>query len=417
MSIAALGAGSSQMAVLGVTGANTAIFGGGNNITLGRGVTLQASNSGTVTFANNWVNASGPVAFTIGSNGNAGVVVLESPLPTSTGVSIVRGTAQLQASTNNRINSATPVTVGSDLGAATLDINGQSQTLSNLSFAGNSGSITGGTLRLASTPAVAVTGTGHTISSLVSLEAATSFNVNAASRLGISSAISGNFGLTKTGAGILELSGTSGYSGPTLVSGGSLLVNGQLDTSAVTVQSGGLLGGSGTLNGGVTVNAGGTLSPGNSPGLLTTSELLLAGATLMEIDGLSPRGGIGGYDAVEVTGALTYGGSMVIDFGSAITSAFADNTEFNLFDFGSYTGLFSSITTANDSSWYGNLTFTGTGNKWTATAPGSQTLEFTHSTGVLVIVPEPGAFALAGIGIAAAAYAARSRSPSRKRAG
>lgn len=417
MSIAALGAGSSQMAVLGVTGANTAIFGGGNNITLGRGVTLQASNSGTVTFANNWVNASVPVSFTIGSAGNDGVVVLESELPTSTGVSIVRGTARLQAPTDDRINPATPVTVGSSLGAATLDINGQSQTLSNLSFAGNSGSISGGTLRLASTPAVAVTGTGHTISSLVSLEAATSFNVNAASRLGISSAISGNFGLTKTGAGILELSGTSGYSGPTLVSGGSLLVNGQLDTSAVTVQSGGLLGGSGTLNGGVTVNAGGTLSPGNSPGLLTTSELVLAGATLMEIDGLSPRGGIGGYDAVEVTGALTYGGSMVIDFGSAITSALADNTEFNLFDFGSYTGLFSSITTANDSSWYGNLTFTGTGNKWTATAPGSQTLEFTHSTGVLVIVPEPGALALAGIGIAAAAYAARSRSPSRKRAG
>ena len=217
--------------------------------------------------------------------------------------------------------------------------------------------------------------------------------------------VSGGLGLTKQGAGRLLVLGTSSHSGATTVAGGSLLVNGRFDTSAVTVQSGGLLGGSGELLGGVTVLAGGTLSPGNSPGLLTTSELVLAGATLMEIDGVSPRGGIGGYDAVNVTGALTYGGSMVIDFGSAITSAFADNTSFNLFDFTTQSGLFSSITTANDGSWYGGLTFTGTGNRWTANAPGSQTLEFTHSTGNLVIVPEPGAFALAGIGIAAAAYA------------
>jgi len=210
--------------------------------------------------------------------------------------------------------------------------------------------------------------------------------------------------LTKTGAGVLELSGSNSYTGPTTVSAGSLLVNGRLQSSAVTVQSGALLGGSGTL-GTVSVLAGGTFSPGNSPGLLSTGPLSLAGTTLMEIDGVSPRGGVGGYDATDVTGALTYGGSMLLDFGAGITSALPDNTVFNLFNFTSSSGTFTGITTANDGSFYAGLTFTGTGSgdKWTATK-GSQTLEFTHSTGNLVIVPEPAAVALAGIGIAAVGW-------------
>ena len=224
-------------------------------------------------------------------------------------------------------------------------------------------------------------------------------------------------GLRKLGTGSLVLAGTSTYTGPTIVSQGGLLVNGQLGNTAVTVQSGGLLGGAVTLLGAVSVQAGGTFSPGNSPGLLSTGELVLAGATLMEIDGLSPSRGVN-YDAVNVAGQLTYGGSLLIDFGPLVTTAFADNTIFDLFDFTSHTGAFTSITTANDGSWYAGLTFasTGSGDTWKA-EKGSQTLEFTYSTGNLVIVPEPGAIALAGIGIAAAAYALRSRSPSRKRAG
>jgi autotransporter-associated beta strand protein len=220
-------------------------------------------------------------------------------------------------------------------------------------------------------------------------------------------------GLRKLGTGSLVLSGSNTYTGATTVEQGSLLVNGQLSTSAVTVRSGGLFGGSGTL-GNVDVLAGGTFSPGNSPGLISLSQLALAGTTLMEIDGLT-RGTQ--YDAVDVSGLITYGGSMVIDFGSSITSAFADNTTFNLFAFGSYSGQFSGITTANDGSWYGGLTFVNSGdnNKWTAEI-GSQTLEFTHSTGALAIVPEPGALALAGIGIAAA-WASCSRRRSRTRVG
>ena len=216
--------------------------------------------------------------------------------------------------------------------------------------------------------------------------------------------------LNKAGAGRMVLDGNSTFSGTTTVSAGTLSVNGGLQSSAVAVQSGATLGGTGALTGSVSILSGGTFAPGNSPGLLTVGTLSLAGTTLMEIEGVSPRGGVGGYDATDVTGALTYGGSMLIDFAAGITGAMPDNTTFNLFDFTSSSGTFTGITTANNGSFYAGLTFTdaGSGDKWTATKD-SQTLEFTHSTGNLEIVPEPASIALAGIGIAAAAWAFRRR--------
>jgi autotransporter-associated beta strand protein len=314
------------------------------------------------------------------------------------------GLGMLILNSNNTYTGATTVSNG------TLRL-GNSSALGGSTYAGGAGSLSFGSLTSA-------TFGGLSGSSNLALfndsSAAVALSVGANNdSTTYSGTLSGIGSLAKIGAGKLTFSGSSSYTGATTVEQGSLLVNGQLNTSAVTVQSGGLLGGSGTL-GVVDVLAGGTFSPGNSPGLISLSQLALAGTTLMEIDGLA-RGTE--YDAVDVSGAITYGGSMVIDFGSSITSAFANNTTFNLFDFGSFSGRFSGITTANDGSWYGGLTFVSSGdnNKWTA-GKGSQTLEFTHSTGALVIVPEPGALALAGIGIAAA-WAYRSRSPSRKRAG
>lgn len=224
----------------------------------------------------------------------------------------------------------------------------------------------------------------------------------------IATGISGSHGLQKTGLGTLVLSGSSGYSGGTEVSAGRLLVNGTI-TGALDIASGATLGGSGSVFGTVSVLSGGTFSPGNSPGIFSATELVLAGSTLMEIDGTAGAGVIGGHDLANISGPLTYGGTLLIDFGPDITAAFPDNTSFNLFDFGSRTGFFDSIATASDGSFYSGLTFTGSGDVRRATAVNNQTLEFTYSTGNLVIVPEPSAWLLAGLGAGVAVACVRRR--------
>ena len=78
----------------------------------------------------------------------------------------------------------------------------------------------------------------------------------------------GTVGITKNGAGTMELTGTNSYFGATTVSAGKLIVNGNISTSNTTVQAGAALGGSGTV-GAVTVQTDGIFAPGTSPGTLT----------------------------------------------------------------------------------------------------------------------------------------------------
>jgi autotransporter-associated beta strand protein len=77
-------------------------------------------------------------------------------------------------------------------------------------------------------------------------------------------------GLNKQGNGILVLTQTETYTGPTAISNGTLRVNGSLHaSSSVNVASNGIVGGTGTINGNVSIAQGGTLSPGASVGILT----------------------------------------------------------------------------------------------------------------------------------------------------
>jgi autotransporter-associated beta strand protein len=94
------------------------------------------------------------------------------------------------------------------------------------------------------------------------------------------------FGIIKTGSGILALSNTETYTGPTTISNGTLRVNGSLNAgSIVTVATNGTLGGTGTINGPVTVQAFGSIAPGASIGTLTiNNSLALAGNLRIEVN-------------------------------------------------------------------------------------------------------------------------------------
>ena len=229
------------------------------------------------------------------------------------------------------------------------------------------------------------------------------FKYNSSADQTLSGVISGSGALTQSGAGTLTLSGANTYTGATTVSAGILLINNTTGsgtgTGAVTVASGASLGGSGTISGATTIQSGGFLAPGNSPGILTFSDdLTLASGsfTNMEITG-STRGT--DYDGIDVDGALTYGGTLTLTSNTLIGVG-----EYNLFDFTSESGDFSSIILSGTA--YANNTFTQDGDVWDAIVD-NQTYTYSQVTGNLVVataaVPEPETFALLG-GLLALTY-------------
>lgn len=149
--------------------------------------------------------------------------------------------------------------------------------------------------------------------------------------------ISGPGGMSKSGAGILRMTGHNTYTGNTSILSGALRVDGSITSSIVLVGRGALLTGSGYV--GNTVNYG-TISPGNSIGTLTVAGdyRQMAGSTyLLEIQK-------GQSDVLRVNG------SALIEQGAAIKIELLDELELGfkyniMYVTGTLTGSFSKIDT------------------------------------------------------------------------
>ncbi len=201
--------------------------------------------------------------------------------------------------------------------------------------------------------------------------------------------------LIKTGTGTQTLSGNNSYTGATTVNQGTLALTGAGDISestSIDVKSGATLDvsglgswslaggqtlkGNGAVIGNTTVN--GTLAPGNSIGQLTVNgDVTLAGTSDFEINQDSTTADL--LLVQGTNGALTYGG--VLNVTSLGTGAYGLNQTFNLFDFTSSSGEFTSV---NLPSLAGQP-----GYSWDTSA--------LYTAGTITVIPEPATVGMIGL--------------------
>lgn len=219
-------------------------------------------------------------ASTIGSISMANTTVNSST--TSATLNVAGGTHEVTGSGNITMSSGTAGT--SRVATSLINITGGTLKVGgNILEGADAGGLTknttltlnGGTLDMTN----GTIGNGTNAINILNFQSGTLQNV---------ASINGTAGLTKTTAGTLTVAGTNTWTGATLVSEGTLLVSGTMTTSSGTTVSGGAaLRGSGSV-GNVMVDATGTISgtltagvlsgaglvsPGNSPGILTATQV------------------------------------------------------------------------------------------------------------------------------------------------
>lgn len=154
--------------------------------------------------------------------------------------------------------------------------------------------------------------------------------------------------LTKTGAGVLTLSGANNYRGDTTLNAGTLVVNGSLGSaSAVAVKAGGTLNGNGTVGGSITLadDATAVLYPHSSGTLTVGGDIVVDANSTTKFD-LSSSAASGNDKLVMENTALTITGSPQLTINPTGTSlSTADYVLFAVGASGTISGSFNTTPT------------------------------------------------------------------------
>ncbi len=107
----------------------------------------------------------------------------------------------------------------------------------------------------------------------------------------------------KYGTGTFTMNGANTFTaGNTRAVFGKLVINGFQPKIPAVIDLGGTLGGTGTVS---TIFANGTIAPGNSPGVLTSSNVTFTSSGSFTVELTGPNPGVGGYDQLNVHGSNT----------------------------------------------------------------------------------------------------------------
>lgn len=283
----------------------------------GRGLFFP-SNGGTNQFDG---NISGPGGMLRDNNGS-GLVILTGSNTFSGGLEIDSRTLALG---NKNALGTGPFTIGNPISGPSstivitpiVDLSGANAVTNittlnqNCSFAGTNNLELSGPI---------------TISNLLTITTLGSGTVN------FSGVVNGDFGLTKSGSGTLNLSAGNTYNGDTTVNLGTLLVNNTsgsgTSTGTVNIATSAMLGGNGTISGPVIVGFNGSVGAGNSAGKLTFAnglDMTSGGATnIWELAAeKDSSNGVAGtdFDQLSITGGNLALGTASVLFLQFIGSA------------------------------------------------------------------------------------------------